>query len=193
MSVGPNSVRPRASAAGPYRCGTLPVVRCAEALQQAARGLHAARKRGPVQRDLKPENIFLTDRGDGGAGDVGAGLVPALSVGHADIGQPPGLPLRPDIGYADGPARHHLRTGSRRRWHAAHGHGVGPNGVRPRTGRSACATGSTATLGCGPRNSRKGSPFPQSVGWSPWRPRPVWTALALRPPSSNSGPDFIER
>jgi serine/threonine-protein kinase len=83
------------------RRGALPVPEVAEILQQAARGLNAAHKLGIIHRDLKPDNIFLTYSDDDvgaplvGAHGVGAGLVPALPLGDADIrGHPRGVPLR---------------------------------------------------------------------------------------------------
>jgi len=42
------------------RRGALPVAEVAEILQQTARGLNAAHKRGTIHRDIKPDNIFLT-------------------------------------------------------------------------------------------------------------------------------------
>jgi len=91
------------------RRGALPVPEVAEILQQAARGLNAAHKLGIIHRDLKPDNIFLTYPDDVGAPlvgahdtvafahDVGAGLVPALSVGTADTGRAQDPPLRPVV------------------------------------------------------------------------------------------------
>jgi serine/threonine-protein kinase len=84
------------------RRGQLPVPEVAEILQQAARGLNAAHKLGIIHRDLKPDNIFLTYPDDAaaplaGAHDVGAGLVPALPVGIAEIGRAQDPPLRPVV------------------------------------------------------------------------------------------------
>ena len=45
--------------------GALPVIECAEILQQVARGLNAAHKLGIIHRDLKPDNIFLTRDDEG--------------------------------------------------------------------------------------------------------------------------------
>jgi len=72
------------------RRGQLPLPEVAEILQQAARGLNAAHKLGIIHRDLKPDNIFLTYPDE----DVGAGLVPALTVGIADSGRAQDPPLR---------------------------------------------------------------------------------------------------
>jgi serine/threonine-protein kinase len=72
------------------RRGQLPAPEVAEILQQAARGLNAAHKLGIIHRDLKPDNIFLTH-----PDDVGAGLVPALPGGIANIGRPQEPPKRP--------------------------------------------------------------------------------------------------
>jgi serine/threonine protein kinase len=65
-----------------------------------ARGLKAAHKLGIIHRGLKPDNIFLTYPDDAaaplvGAHDVGAGLVPALPGGIANIGRPQEPPKRP--------------------------------------------------------------------------------------------------
>ena len=89
------------------RRGPLPVAEVAEILQQAARGLNAAHKLGIIHRDLKPDNIFLTYQDDAAAPlagahgalafphDVGAGLVPALPVGTADMRRPEEPPRWP--------------------------------------------------------------------------------------------------
>ncbi len=42
------------------RRGAIPVMECAEIIQQVARGLGAAHRLGIIHRDLKPDNIFLT-------------------------------------------------------------------------------------------------------------------------------------
>jgi serine/threonine protein kinase len=50
------------------RRGALPLVECAEIIQQVARGLGAAHRLGIIHRDLKPDNIFLTRSEEGELG-----------------------------------------------------------------------------------------------------------------------------
>jgi len=64
------------------RVGPLPVMRAADLVLQACRGLAVAHKAGIVHRDLKPENLFVTDAGDG------TDRVKVLDFGIAQIRSP---------------------------------------------------------------------------------------------------------
>jgi len=64
------------------RLGPLPVMRAADLVLQACRGLAVAHKAGIVHRDLKPENLFVTDAGDG------SDRVKVLDFGIAQIRTP---------------------------------------------------------------------------------------------------------
>jgi tRNA A-37 threonylcarbamoyl transferase component Bud32 len=64
------------------RLGPLPVMRAADLVLQACRGLALAHKAGIVHRDLKPENLFVTDAGDG------SDRVKVLDFGIAQIRSP---------------------------------------------------------------------------------------------------------
>jgi len=64
------------------RLGPLPVVRAADLVLQACRGVAVAHRAGIVHRDLKPENLFVTDAGDG------SDRVKVLDFGIAQIRSP---------------------------------------------------------------------------------------------------------